>query len=327
MARKVIPPDMIPEEASEVVEVDGKRYLQTNEAMFTFYRRTKGEFSDYFLGLMERKVILAARCPVCELVRVPPFMLYCPECDFAELEQVEVADTGVMNSTPPITYFGSSMFQHQVPYGRGRVLLDGADTALPVNVYTTTGVLTPRTFSKGTRVKLVFRDEREGKPTDMFAVPLEEIPEHLREKAGLQERDLPRNRPAEPALPEPTDEARRAYQSTLSLLQDMTERIASSERAMRDLAGWRKRIHVKMPGGSLALEIDDGTLTVSEGAPATADFSMVVLEDDVLAGWINLRGSLTNSIIAGTLWIDRNEEFITMFKLDRLPRSISRTQA
>ena len=54
---------------------------------------------------------------------------------------------------------------------------------------------------------------------------------------------------------------------------------------------------------------------------------MVVLENDVLVSWINLKGSLTNSIIAGSLWIDRNDEFITVFKLDRLPRSISRTQA
>lgn len=326
MARKVIPPEMVPDEAIEVIEVDGKRYLQSTEAMFTFYRRTKGEFSDYFLGLMERKVILGARCPVCGLVRVPPFMTYCPECDFAELESVEMPDTGVMNSTPPITYFGSSMFQHQVPYGRGRVLLDGADTALPVNVYTTTGVLTPRTFKKGTRVKLVFRDERDGKPTDMFAVPLEEVPEHLRDKVGLQEKDLPKSSPSEPDLQQPTDDTKRDFQTTVSLMRDMTDRVSSSERAKRNLAGWQKRIHVKMASGSLTLEIDDGSLTVSEGIPTDADFSMVVLENDVLASWIKLKGSLTNSIIAGSLWIDHNDEFTTVFKLDRLPRSIFRTQ-
>jgi uncharacterized OB-fold protein len=134
---KVIPVHMIPDVGSEVLEVGNERFLQTNEAMFT--------------------------------VRVPPFELHCPECDFAELELIKMPDTGVLNSTPPITYFAHSLFQHQVPFGRGRVLLKGADTALPIHVYTTKGVLTPRIFKKGTPVKVVFRDKRVGKPTDIFA--------------------------------------------------------------------------------------------------------------------------------------------------------------
>ena len=85
MAKKVIPLEMIPDVGSEVLEVENKRYLQSNEAMFTFYKRTKGEHSTYFLALKERKVILGGKCPKCGIIRVPPFELYCPECDFAEL--------------------------------------------------------------------------------------------------------------------------------------------------------------------------------------------------------------------------------------------------
>ena len=187
---RVIPPEMVPEVGSEVLQVDGKHFIQSNEAMFTFYQRTKGELSPYFLALKEKKQILGAKCPQCQLVRVPLFELYCPECDFRELELIEVSDTGVMNSTPPITYFAHSLFAHQVPFGRGRVLLKGADTALPIHVYTTRGVLTPRVFKKGTPVKVVFRQERLGKPTDIFAVPLDEVPVSLREKKGLEENEL-----------------------------------------------------------------------------------------------------------------------------------------
>jgi uncharacterized OB-fold protein len=326
MTEKVIPIHMIPDVESEVIEAEGERYLQSNEAMFTFYKRTKGEFSPYFLALKERKAILGARCPTCKLVRVPPFVLFCPECNFEPLELVEMADTGAMNSTPPITYFGHSLFQHQVPFGRGRVMLDGADTALPIHVYTTKGVLTPRVFKKGTRVKVIFRDQRIGKPTDIFAIPIEEIPDQKRGVRGLQESDLDWESPKEPELPPPTEEAKKAYESALVQLEGMTSKVAGSERARRNLAGWRKRIQVKTPGGSMGLLIDDGKLEVQPGEIDAPDFVMISREPAIFSDWMNFKDSLTNAIIADRLWISLNREFITVFKLDRLPRSIKRTE-
>jgi uncharacterized OB-fold protein len=326
MAEKVIPLHMVPDAGSEVIEVDGERYLQSNEAMFTFYKRTKGEFSPYFLALMERKVILGAECAQCGLVRVPPFMLFCPECDFKPLKLKDMPDTGVMNSTPPITYFGHSLFQHQVPFGRGRVMLDGADTALPINVYTTRGVLTPRVFRKGTRVKVVFRDKRAGNPTDIFAVPFDEVPAAKAHIPGLQESDLDWTSASEPTLPEPTEEATRQYEATLDQIGKMVEQVVDSERARRDLAGWQRRIQVKTPGGSLGLLIDDGKLEVQRGEIASPDFAAVARDSAIFLDWMDLKGSLTNAIIAETLWISLNSEFITIFKLDRLPRSLRRTR-
>lgn len=325
MAEKVIPMHMVPDIESEVVEVGGKRYLQSNEAMFTFYKRTKGEFSPYFLGLKERKVILGARCPTCKLVRVPPFLLFCPECDFNPLELVEVPDTGLMNSTPAITYFGHSLFQHQVPFGRGRVMLDGADTALPILVYTTRGVLTPRVFKKGTRVKVIFRDKRIGKPTDIFAVPMEEIPEHKRGVRGLQESDLDWESPVEHELPAPTDEAKKAYESVLTQIREMASKVAHTERAKKNLEGWKRRIQVKTPGGFMGLLIDDGKFDVQAGEIDSPDFVMVARDPVIFSDWMNFKDSLTNAIIAERLWISLNKEFITVFKLDRLPRSIKRS--
>jgi len=42
--------------------------------------------------------------------------------------------------------------------------------------------------------------------------------------------------------------------------------------------------------------------------------------------WANSKESLTNAIIADQLWISQNLEFTTVFKLDRVPRSIRRTK-
>ncbi|MEW5721634.1 MAG: hypothetical protein AB1896_00900 [Thermodesulfobacteriota bacterium] len=325
MTEKVIPLGMVPESDSEVIELGGRRYLQSNEAMFTFYKRTKGELSPYFLALKERKVILGAKCPRCGLVRVPPFMLFCPDCDFAALETIEMTDTGVMNSTPPITYFGHALFQHQVPFGRGRVLLDGADTALPILVYTTKGVLTPRIFKKGTPVKVIFRDTRLGKPTDIFAVPLAEVPADKRDARGLQESELDWESPAEPELPAPTAAGRKSFEALLPRLEDLAAKVAASDRARKDLAGWRRNILVKTPGGDFSWIIAAGRLAVQAGAPAKPDLVMVARDEGVFGDWMNFQESLTNAIISERLWISLNREFITVFKLDRLPRSIRRT--
>ena len=220
---------------------------------------------------------------------------------------------------------GHSLFQHQVPFGRGRIMLDGADTALPIHVYTTRGILTPRVFKKGTRVKVIFRDKRIGKPTDIFAVPIEEIPEHKREIRGLQESDLDWESPVEPGLPAPTDEAKKAYESVLTQIKEMTSKVAHSERAQKNLSGWKRRIQVKTSGGSIGLLIDDGKFDVKAGEIDAPDFVMVARDPAILSDWVNFKDSLTNAIIAERLWISLNREFITVFKLDRLPRSIKRT--
>jgi uncharacterized OB-fold protein len=326
MADKVIPQHMIPDVQSDIVERDGERYLESNESMFTFYRRSKGEFSKYFLGLKEEKKIYGAKCPKCGLVRVPPFELYCPDCEFAELKLVEVAQEGVMNSTPPITYFGHSLMQHQVPFGRGRVMLDGADTALPIHVYTSKGVLTPRVFKKGTRVKVIFRRDRIGNPRDVFAVPIGEVPEKLRGVKGVEEHQLDWESPAEPKIPAATPEAKKIHGTVLDQLTVLASKAAGSDRAKKDLAGWKRNILVKTSGGAFGLRIDDGKLAVELKGFDRPDLVMIAMDPQIFSDWMNFKDSLTNAIIAEKLWISHNKEFTTVFKLDRVPRSIRRTK-
>ena len=321
---KVIPEHFNPPVASEVVERDGKAYLQSNEAMFTFYKRTKGEFSKYFLGLRDEMKIYGIRCPECGIVRVPPFALMCPDCDFAEMEYVEMPDQGIMNSTPPITYFAHSLFQSWVPFGRGRVVLQGADTALPMHVYTTRGVLTPFIFSKGTPVKVVFRDQRLGKPTDIFAVPMAELPPGLQAQSPVLESELDFTAPVEPEVGESTAAKLDAFRGASEMLQELARGVEVSRRAQSNLAGWQRTIAVKTAAGTWTLEIRDGLLRVREGEPAQPDFVMVCDDPAVLVEWLSFREALTNAIVTGDLWISQNKEFTTIFKLDRLPRSVRR---
>jgi uncharacterized OB-fold protein len=325
MADKVIPLHMVPDVLSEIVERDGARYLQSNESMFTFYKRTKGEFSKYFLALKEDKKIHGVKCPKCGLVRVPPFELYCPDCDFAEMKMVEVAQEGVMNSTPPITYFGHSLMQHQVPFGRGRVMLDGADTALPIHVYTTKGVLTPRVFKRGTRVKVIFRKDRIGNPRDIFAVPIDEVPEKLRGAKGVEEHQLNWESPVEPKVPAATPETKKAHDAVVDQLTAMASQAAGSDRAKHDLAGWKRNIQVKTSGGAFGLKIDDGKLAIEPKGFDHPDVVMIAHDPKLFSDWMSFKESLTNAIISEKLWISHNKEFTTVFKLDRVPRSIRRT--
>ncbi len=322
---RVIPEHMNPPLESEVLEREGVSYLQSNEAMFTFYKRTKGELSKYFLGLRDEKKIWGRKCTKCAAIRVPPFAEMCPDCDFAETDWVEMPDVGVMNSTPPITYFAHSLFQSWVPFRRGRVVLEGAETALPIHVYTTKGVLTPFIFKRGMPVKIVFRDERIGKPTDIFAVPQGELTPEQRSASPLMESELDFSQPVEPEMGEATDAHRAAFETAVGMLEKLARDVQQSARAQHNLAGWNRKIAVRTAAGDLGLHIDDGRLTVTRGRPeGPPDFVMIAEDPQLLVDWMTFKEALTNAIIAGTLWISANQEFTTIFKLDRLPRSTHR---
>lgn len=326
MGEKVIPLEAIPDVDSEVLTIDGRPYLLVNDAMFTFYRRTMGEFSPFFLGLRDEKRILGARCTRCGLVRVPPFATRCPDCRFAPTELVEVGDVGRLISTPPVTYFANSLFQKQVPFGRGRVLLQGADTALSVNLYTTRGILVPGIFEKGTEVKVVFRRERRGEITDIFCVPTSELTPEQVAKKGLEETELDWERPQEPPLPAPTPQDVERFRRIAGELSALARELSANPRARRDIANWWRTVLVKTTGGSLVMRIADGDLTVEEGSVDAPDFVMVVADPAVLLDALAYRGSLTQAIMTRKLWISKNVEFNTVFKLERMARSLARSK-
>jgi len=324
--KRVIPSEYIPEVGSHVEAIDGQDYLITNDAMYTFYQRTKGEFSPFFLSMRDDKKLLGCKCSKCGLVRVPPFLTHCPDCDFAPTELVEVEQVGVMNSTPPITYFATSLFQHMAPYGRGRVIFKGADTAMSVILYTTTGILVPGIITKGTEVKLIFKDNRIGEMTDVFCVPTAELTKEQVNKKGLQESEIDWESPVEPELPEVSDKDVAVYRAALEEMKAIIGEMNGNERARKDIAGWKRDILIKTMGGGFAIRIDDGNIELEEKVFASPDFVMVCENPRTLLDGLAYRGAITDSVINKKLWISKNMEFNTIFKLDRMARSIARSK-
>jgi uncharacterized OB-fold protein len=323
---KIIDSKFIPDSGSHTQTIDGENYLIVNDAMYTFYQRTKGEFSRFFLALKEEKKILGCKCSKCGLVRAPPFLTHCPDCDFAPTDLIEVEQVGKMNSTPPITYFATALFQHMAPYGRGRVLLQGADTALSVNLYTTTGILVPGIISKGTEVKVVFRDRRIGDMTDVFCIPTAELNEQQIGKKGLLESEIDWEKPTEPDLGRPSESYKSLFAETVKEIGYIIQDMNTNERARKDIAGWKRYILVKTRGGEFTILIDDGNISLKEGTFARPDFIMVCQDPRVLLDGLSYRGAITDSVINKKLWISKNMEFNTIFKLDRMARSVARAR-
>lgn len=321
---KVIPDEYVPEVASRVIAIENKDYLLQNDAMFTFYERSLGEFSPFFMAIRDEKKILGCKCLKCGIVRVPPMVTHCPDCDFAPTELVEVEQVGKMNTTPPITYFATSMFLDKAPFGRGRVILNGTDTALSVMLYTTTGILVPGIIKKGTEVKVIFRDERVGEIMDIFCVPSSELTPQQVAKKGLQESELNWQTPVEPKFAEASAEAIAVYQQSLKEMQALASKMSKSKRARKAIEGWKRDIAVKTKGGEFAMYINDGDFKIEEEKVKYPDFIMACEDPRTLLDGLSYRGAITDSVVMKKLWISKNIEFNTIFKLDRLARFLAR---
>ena len=322
---RLIPDRYISDRGSYTEEIDGRNYLISNDVMYTFYRRTKGEFSSFFLALRDEKRLLGCKCTQCGLVRVPPFLTHCPECNFAPSELIEVEQVGVMHNTPPITYFATSLFQDMAPYGRGRVVFKGADTAMSANLYTTSGIMVPGVFKKGTEVKLVFRDERVGEMRDVFCVPTSELKKAQVRKKGLQESEIDWESGVEPRLGKPKAVDVRTHQVALKEIVSIVKEMNQNPRSRRDIAGWRRTILVRTTGGRFGISINDGNIRVGR-PPASPDFVIVCKDPRILVNGLAYRGALTDSVISKKLWVSKNMEFNTLFKLDRMARSLARSK-
>jgi uncharacterized OB-fold protein len=318
--RKIIPDEFIPEVRSRVITLDNQDYLLQNDAMFTFYERSIGELSPFFLALKNEKKILGCKCSKCGIVRVPPMVTHCPDCEFAPTKLVEVGQVGRMNTTPPITYFATSLFLDKAPFGRGRVILKGADTALSVMLYTTTGILVPGLITKGTEVKVIFRDEREGQISDIYCVPTSELTPQQVAKEGLQESELNWEAPKEPQFSKPTDKDMANFRQCLKEMQALAVKMSQSKRARKAIEGWKRNIAVKTKAGDFAMYIDNGDFRIEDKKLASPDLIMACEDPRTLLDGLMYKGAITDSVIMKKLWISKNLEFNTIFKLDRLAR-------
>ena len=328
----VIPHEAIPEVMSRisVSPEDKVTVVERTEAMFTTYWASAGEVSPFFLAVMKEKKIIGARCPKCKMVICPPYMTRCPVCQnedysLVDLEVgVEMPQVGYMLGTPPITVFANARFARYAPFGRGRVILGESQSALPIQVFTTTGFLKPGIFKAGTKVKIIFRKQRMGFSTDYFAVPLDEVPEKLREKNGVEETAL-KWRSLEISEPAITDEFKKQFPKILQAVTKFVGAIPKSPRAQRDLANWTRKILVKTGGGKLGLVLDKQKIKVVKDKIPRPDLVLVMDDPANLVGWTK-GDSIVNMIRTGAAAINNLQDMETIFKLDRLHRSVRRDE-
>lgn len=326
----VIPHEAIPEVMSRITVFPEDKFIcvERTEPMFTTYWATAGEVSPFFLAVMKEKKILGARCPKCKMVICPPYMTRCPVCQnddysLVNLETgIEMPQVGYMLGTPPITVFANARFARYAPFGRGRVILGESQSALPIQVFTTTGFLKPGIFKAGTKVKIIFRKFRMGFSTDYFAVPLDEVPEKLRDKSGLEETAL-KWKSMEIGEPQVTDTFKKQFPKALQAVSKFVGAIPKSPRAQRDLANWTRKIQVKTGGGKFGLLLDKQKIKVVKEKVPRPDLVLVVEDPSHFIGWTN-GDSLVNLIRIGVAGINNLQDMETIFKFDRLHRSIRR---
>jgi len=321
----VFPPDYdLAQEYSELKGRDGKTYLQFASQMTTFYKQTYGEHSRFFLALREGRLI-GAKCPKCGQVAVPAATWQCPNCNFADMVEVELPHKGILAHTAPITVFPNSTFIGDAPFARGYV--DVAVDApiagyMPSRLRTTTGLVRPGIFVQGIALKLVFEDVTVGRARDIFWVPMSEVPEHLRDKQPLRASDLNFADPVPPAVK--VDPARvPAYKEALAAVKQLATDVSKSRRAQADLAGQEDVMGVRTGGGDFALCVDHGKMQILDTIPAKVSFVVVAEDPAVFTRWVN-DGSLTDEAVEGNLWLPHKEAFGLLPILDRLPRSTRR---
>jgi len=250
----------------------------------------------------------------------------CQKDDYSlvDLEMgVEMPQHGWMLGTPPITVFANARFARYAPFGRGRVILGESQCALPIQVFTTTGFLKPGIFRRETKVKVVFRSQRMGFSTDYFAVPLSEVPEQMRDKPGVEETDLTW-KSLELSAPRIEDRYRGRFTKVVEMVKQFVSHISKSPRAQRDLTNWTRKILLQTGGGELGLRMLDQRIEVSGGAEmGSADLVIVMEDPELLVGWTK-GDSIVNMIRTGNAATSNLQDMETVFKLDRLPRSIRR---
>jgi hypothetical protein len=227
-----------------------------------------------------------------------------------------------MLGTPPITVFANARFARYAPFGRGRVILGDSQSALPIQVFTTTGFLKPGIFQRGTKVKIIFRKFRMGFSTDYFAVPLEEVPEKLRDKNGVEETAL-KWKTQEISDPQASDAYKKQFPKVLQAVTKFIGAIPKSPRAQRDLTNWTRKIQVKTGGGKFGLLLDKQRMKILKEKVSRPDLMLVVEDPARLVGWTQ-GDSLVNMIRMGFVGISNLQDMETIFKLDRLHRSIRR---
>lgn len=323
-----IPEAMLPAKGVQQVRdpKTGAEVLLVNSVMFTGYQHAQGQLSEsFFIPLRDDARILGRKCPTCGEVDCPPFQLLCPSCDFVAMETVQMPDRGVMMASPPITLYANAFFKAMSPFARGYVQLGDSHTGLNVWCRTTTGMIRPGIFNRGTPVKVVFQDVREGLITDICVVPEDELTPTQVAKSPLLASEVDWKAVRRPAY-EPSPAAADHFRQLLALVPGMQAAIRGSHRATADLANWDVVVNGHTAGQDFHITVRDNLVTFEPGLGDGPAFEIAVPDPRVFVDWWKTGAALTNLLMDGTMWMSDPLGLETIFKLDRLPRSIRREE-
>ena len=120
-----------------------------------------------------------------------------------------------------------------------------------------------------------------------------------------------------------TDAFKKQFPKALQAVTKFVGAIPKSPRAQRDVANWTRKILVKTGGGKFGLLLDKQKIKVVKDKIPRPDLVLVVEDPAHLMGWTN-GDSLVNLIRTGAAGISNLQDMETIFKFDRLHRSIRR---
>ncbi len=154
-------------EDTDILEV---RYDYKGEYLFSY-----GETSQFFKEVLINRKLYGTKCPKCSKAWMPP-RKYCSDC-YVTTEWIPLSGKGTVLSC---TYcFYASIDEKEIdtfediPFVLAVIKLDGADTCFLHNVVAKERRL--GVVKSGTRVKVEWKEKREGKVSDFYFVPEEDL--------------------------------------------------------------------------------------------------------------------------------------------------------
>ncbi|MBE0480966.1 MAG: Zn-ribbon domain-containing OB-fold protein [Dehalococcoidia bacterium] len=155
-----------PAGADRLEDSKEEEYMVIYRPHGVLYNHSYGLVSKFFKGLIDGK-LLGTRCPLCKTVYCPPRM-HCwnPACRVADADWTDLPLKGRVH-TFSVMLFSADAFLEMLPFVLAYVQIEGADTALPIQVVTN-----PTDVFVGQKLEIRFREERKGDLMDIYAVPV-----------------------------------------------------------------------------------------------------------------------------------------------------------
>jgi uncharacterized OB-fold protein len=134
------------------------------------YLYSLGELSPFFHEVVKNRRLTATRCPSCRKVWMPP-RGDCPDC-YTTTEWIPISGEGTVMSCSYCYFMGSGIDligYLDLPYVFALIHLDGTDTYMFHGIKPASQKMGE--VRTGSRVKVVFREERRGTIGDFYFIP------------------------------------------------------------------------------------------------------------------------------------------------------------